>query len=121
MNNPFQVLGGKSVEESNKSLPIEARIQGLIGSSPIFLFMKGSPEMPQCGFSANVVQILNHYQVSFNSFNILSDMDIREGVKAFSSWPTYPQLYIKGQLIGGSDIITEMHKNGELKEMLKLS
>jgi len=121
MNNPFSVIGGSAVEETNKSLPLEVRIKSLIESSPIFLFMKGSPQMPQCGFSANVVQILNSYNVSYNTFNILSDMDIREGVKAFSSWPTYPQLYLKGQLIGGSDIVTEMHKNGELKEILKLS
>jgi monothiol glutaredoxin len=81
--------------------------------------MKGTPEMPQCGFSANVVKILNEQSVKFASFNILSDMDIREGVKAYSSWPTYPQLYVKGELIGGNDIIMEMKNSGELENVLK--
>ena len=122
MNNPFQVVGGNPIEESeqNKSLDLSTRISHLVNSAPIVLFMKGTPDMPQCGFSANVVKILNHVGVSFNTFNILSDMDIREGVKKFSNWPTYPQLYVKGQLIGGNDIITEMMNNGELEETLKL-
>jgi monothiol glutaredoxin len=81
--------------------------------------MKGTPDMPQCGFSANVIKILNHQGVSFKTFNILSDMDIREGVKQFSNWPTYPQLYVKGQLVGGNDIITEMMQSGELEDVLK--
>lgn len=119
MNNPFQVMGGTSVEETDKSQNLEVRIKSLINSSSIFLFMKGTPQAPQCGFSANVVRILDSFHVSYNSFNILSDMDIREGVKAFSNWPTYPQLYINGQLVGGSDIITEMYQSGELKEALK--
>jgi monothiol glutaredoxin len=122
MNNPFQVVGGNPIEESeqNKTLDLSTRITHLVNSAPIVLFMKGTPDMPQCGFSANVVKILNHVGVSFNTFNILSDMDIREGVKKFSNWPTYPQLYVKGQLIGGNDIITEMMNNGELEETLKL-
>ncbi len=119
MNNPFEVLGGKSVEEQDKSADLNTRIKNLISSSPIFLFMKGTPQSPMCGFSANVVRILDSHSVSYHTFNILSDMDIREGVKAFSNWPTYPQLYIKGQLVGGSDIVTEMHQNGELKDVLK--
>lgn len=121
MNNPFQVVGGNPILESeqNKSLDLSTRITHLVNSAPIVLFMKGTPDMPQCGFSANVVKILNHVGVSFNTFNILSDMDIREGVKKFSNWPTYPQLYVKGQLIGGNDIITEMMNNGELEETLK--
>ena len=122
MSNPFQVVGGNAIEESeqNKALDLNARISSLINSAPIVLFMKGTSDMPQCGFSANVVKILNHVGVSFNTFNILSDMDIREGVKQFSKWPTYPQLYVKGQLIGGNDIITEMMNNGELEDTLKL-
>ncbi len=76
--------------------------------------------MPQCGFSANVCKILNHLGVSYNTFNILGDMDVREGLKQFSNWPTYPQLYVKGQLVGGNDIITEMLNNGELEQVLKL-
>ena len=122
MSNPFQVVGGNAISESlqNKSLDLNSRLTNLINSAPIMLFMKGTPDMPQCGFSANVVRILNSFSVSYNTFNILSDMDIREGLKQFSNWPTYPQLYVKGQLLGGNDIITEMVNNGELEEVLKL-
>lgn len=122
MSNPFQVVGGNAISESeqNKSLDLNTRLQNLVNSAPIMLFMKGTPDMPQCGFSANVVRILNGFSVSYNTFNILSDMDIREGLKQFSNWPTYPQLYVKGQLVGGNDIITEMMNNGELEQVLKL-
>lgn len=120
MSNPFNVIGGEAIEEQDKSLPLKNRIENLINSSPIFLFMKGTPQMPQCGFSANVVRMLDSLNVSYKTFNILSDMDIREGVKTYANWPTYPQLYVKGQLIGGNDIITEMLENGELKQVLKL-
>ncbi|MDD4975760.1 MAG: Grx4 family monothiol glutaredoxin [Bacteriovorax sp.] len=122
MSNPFQVVGGNAIDESeqNKALDLNTRIATLINSAPIMLFMKGTPDMPQCGFSANVVKILNHVGVSFNAFNILSDMDIRDGIKQYSNWPTYPQLYVKGQLVGGNDIITEMLNNGELEQVLKL-
>lgn len=119
MSNPFNVVQGVAVEEKDKSLDLKTRIENLINSKDVFLFMKGTPDMPQCGFSANVVRILNHVGVSFNTFNILSDMDIREGVKAYSNWPTYPQLYVKGQLIGGNDIITELLESGELADVLK--
>ena len=105
---------------SETILDLNGRINSLINSAPIMLFMKGTPEMPQCGFSANVVKILNLNNAQFNSFNILSDMDIREGVKAFSNWPTYPQLYVKGELIGGSDIINELMNSGELADILKV-
>jgi monothiol glutaredoxin len=122
MSNPFQVVGGHAIIESSEQshLDLNARISHLINSAPIVLFMKGTADMPQCGFSANVCKILNHLGVSYNTFNILSDMDIREGVKQFSNWPTYPQLYVKGQLIGGNDIVTEMLNNGELESALKL-
>jgi monothiol glutaredoxin len=120
MSNPFQVVGGHAIEEANKNLDLKARLEALVNSGPIMLFMKGTPDMPQCGFSANVVRILNHFSVSYNTFNILSDMDIREGLKQYSNWPTYPQLYVKGQLVGGNDIITEMMNNGELEQVLKL-
>lgn len=98
---------------------LNTQIKTLINSSPIFLFMKGSPDMPQCGFSANVVKILRQQNAKFNSFDILSDDTIREGVKSFSNWPTYPQLYVKGELVGGNDIITELLNNGELEAILK--
>ena len=98
-----------------------SRIETLIGSSPIFVFMKGTKLMPQCGFSNNVVQILHSLGVSFETFDVLSDMEIRQGIKEFSSWPTIPQVYVKGEFIGGSDILIEMYNAGELKEKLEIA
>ena len=96
------------------------RIQTLIQSSPIFVFMKGTKLMPQCGFSNNVVQILNALGMSFETFDVLSDMEIRQGIKDYSEWPTIPQIYVKGEFMGGSDILIEMYNNGELKEKLEV-
>ena len=96
------------------------RIQTLIRSSPIFVFMKGTKLMPQCGFSNNVVQILNALGMSFETFDVLSDTEIRQGIKDFSEWPTIPQVYVKGEFMGGSDILIEMYNNGELKEKLEI-
>ena len=96
------------------------RIQTLIQSSPIFVFMKGTKLMPQCGFSNNVVQILNALGMSFETFDVLSDMEIRQGIKDYSEWPTIPQIYLKGEFMGGSDILIEMYNNGELKEKLEV-
>ena len=98
-----------------------SRIEGLVQSSPIFVFMKGSKLMPQCGFSNNVVQILHSLGVSFETFDVLSDPEIRQGIKEFSSWPTIPQVYVKGEFIGGSDILIEMYNAGELKEKLGIA
>ncbi|MFI5391250.1 MAG: Grx4 family monothiol glutaredoxin [Bacteriovoracales bacterium] len=98
---------------------LNERIEKLINSSKVFLFMKGTPDMPQCGFSANVCAILKATGVDFKSFDILSDSDIRQGVKDYSSWPTFPQLYVNGELIGGSDIVSEMYNSGDLQELLK--
>lgn len=98
---------------------LKKRIEGLINCAPIFLFMKGTPQEPQCGFSAKVVEILQESGVAFSSFDIFSDEEIRSGVKEYSNWPTYPQLYVKGKLIGGCDIVVEMAESGELKEVLK--
>ena len=97
------------------------RIETLIGSSPIFVFMKGSKLMPQCGFSNNVVQILHSLGVRFETFDVLSDMEIRQGIKEFSNWPTIPQVYVKGEFMGGSDILIEMYNSGELKEKLEIA
>lgn len=97
------------------------RIQTLIQSSPIFVFMKGTKLMPQCGFSNNVVQILNALGMSFETFDVLSDMEIRQGIKDFSEWPTIPQIYVKGEFMGGSDILIEMYNSGELKEKLEIA
>ena len=96
------------------------RIQTLIQSSPIFVFMKGTKLMPQCGFSNNVVQILNALGMSFETFDVLSDMEIRQGIKDYSEWPSIPQVYVKGEFMGGSDILIEMYNNGELKEKLEI-
>ena len=99
----------------------KSRIEGFIATSPIFVFMKGSKLMPQCGFSNNVVQILHSLGVTFETFDVLSDMEIRQGIKEFSSWPTIPQIYVKGEFMGGSDILIEMYNSGELKEKLEIA
>jgi monothiol glutaredoxin len=95
------------------------RIQTEVESNDVLLFMKGTPVFPQCGFSAAVVQVLSHLQVKFNSVNVLENMDIREGIKHYSDWPTIPQLYVKGEFVGGCDIIREMFETGELSSFLE--
>ena len=97
------------------------RIEQLIGSSPVFVFMKGSKLMPQCGFSNNVVQILNAMAVPFETFDVLSDPEVRQGIKEFSDWPTIPQVYVNGEFMGGSDILIEMYNSGELREKLAVA
>ncbi len=94
--------------------PIFKRIREDISENTVVLFMKGSPVFPQCGFSATVVEILSRMQVKFKGIDVLSDPDLREGIKKFSDWPTVPQLYVKGEFIGGCDILREMYENGEL-------
>lgn len=96
----------------------EAKIRKHIDGADVVLFMKGVPDFPQCGFSSQVSQILRHLGVAFEGVNVLEDEDIRQGIKTFSDWPTIPQLYIKGEFIGGCDIIAEMFQSGELEEML---
>ncbi|MEJ2517542.1 MAG: Grx4 family monothiol glutaredoxin [Methyloceanibacter sp.] len=90
-----------------------------IANNDIVLFMKGTKSMPQCGFSMQVAQILNHLGVDYEDINVLEDMGVREGIKAFSNWPTIPQLYVKGEFVGGCDIVREMFQAGELQDMLK--
>ena len=97
----------------------QEKIQNLIDSNPLMVFMKGNKLMPQCGFSNNVVQILNSLGVEFNTFDVLSDYEIREGIKEFSDWPTIPQVYLKGEFIGGSDILIEMYNAGTLREKIE--
>lgn len=99
----------------------QQRIESLIGSSPVFVFMKGNKLMPQCGFSNNVVQILNALGVPFETFDVLSDPEIRQGIKEFSDWPTIPQVYVRGEFMGGSDILIEMYNSGELREKLEVA
>lgn len=96
----------------------QARIQQLVDGSDVLLFMKGSPLFPQCGFSSRAVAILNHLGVEFESVDVLQDQAVRQGIKAFSDWPTIPQLYVKGEFVGGSDIMMEMYESGELAALL---
>ena len=97
---------------------VRTRIEELIKSHKVMLFMKGSKQFPACGFSNTVVQILKKEGASFETFNILADGEVRQGLKDYSSWPTFPQLYIDGKFVGGCDIVTEMHQAGELKALL---
>ncbi len=97
---------------------LRQRIESTIGLAPVVLFMKGTKNFPQCGFSAKVVEILKHEAVDFRDVNILTDGELRQGLKEYSSWPTFPQLYVNGKLVGGCDIVTSLHENGELGGML---
>jgi len=98
---------------------LKTRIEELIRNNRVMLFMKGSKQFPACGFSNAVVQILKKEGVEFETFNILADPEVRQGLKEYSNWPTYPQLYVGGKFVGGCDIVTEMHQNGELASVLK--
>tara|TARA_B100001123_G_C15284052_1_gene1015010 strand:+ start:558 stop:893 length:336 start_codon:yes stop_codon:yes gene_type:complete len=98
---------------------INTKIKNLIEKHEVCLFMKGTPEVPQCGFSMAVSNVLKHLEVKFNGVNVLEDADVREGIKIYSDWPTIPQLYIKGEFIGGCDIVKEMFEKGELQVKLK--
>jgi len=95
------------------------KIKNLLEKNEVCLFMKGTPEVPQCGFSLAVSNVLKHLEIKFNGVNVLENPDIREGIKIYSDWPTIPQLYIKGEFIGGCDIVKEMFEKGELQEKLK--
>ncbi|MFN3462173.1 MAG: Grx4 family monothiol glutaredoxin [Oceanibaculum sp.] len=97
---------------------VRDRIQGEIDTNDIVLFMKGTPTFPQCGFSAVVVQVLNHLEVDYKGINVLEDPSIRDGIKEFSNWPTIPQLYVKGEFVGGCDIVREMYETGELTDLM---
>lgn len=94
------------------------RISEIVNANDVVLFMKGTPLFPQCGFSSKAVAILEHCGVAFDSFDVLQDMEVRQGIKAYSDWPTIPQLYVKGEFVGGSDIMMEMFEAGELQQMM---
>jgi monothiol glutaredoxin len=98
---------------------IKVKIESILESNNVVLFMKGTPQMPMCGFSSRATAILQELQVPFHGVNVLEDQDLREGIKEFGQWPTIPQLYIKGELIGGSDIMMEMYEAGELQDLFK--
>ena len=96
----------------------QTRIAEIVNSNPVVLFMKGSPLFPQCGFSSRAVAILDHLGVPYEGVDVLQDMEVRQGIKQFSDWPTIPQLYVKGEFVGGSDIMMEMYEAGELQQLM---
>ena len=100
-------------------MEIKNKIEDLIKQNDVCLFMKGTPDSPQCGFSMAVANILKHLNINFKGVNVLEDQNLRQGIKNYSDWPTIPQLYIKGEFIGGCDIVKEMFENGELKKILE--
>ncbi len=97
---------------------INSRISNIVTSNDVVLFMKGTPLFPQCGFSSKAIAILDHLGVAYESVDVLQDMDIRTGIKSYSDWPTIPQLYVKGEFVGGSDIMMEMYEAGELEQLM---
>ena len=100
-------------------MEIKEKIKELISTNDVCLFMKGTPDAPQCGFSMAVSNVLKHLNVKFNGINILEDENIRQGIKEYSDWPTIPQLYVKGEFVGGCDIVKEMFEKGELKKVFE--
>lgn len=100
---------------------LQARIEEIINQDKIVVFMKGTKLMPQCGFSNNVVQILNVLGVPFQTIDILEDYELRQGIKEYSNWPTIPQVYINGEFVGGSDILIELYQKGELQQMVEVA
>ncbi|MES2336570.1 MAG: Grx4 family monothiol glutaredoxin [Pseudomonadota bacterium] len=97
----------------------QARIGEIVNKADVLLFMKGSPLFPQCGFSSRAIAILQHLGVAFDSVDVLQDQEVRQGIKTFSDWPTIPQLYVKGEFVGGSDIMMEMYESGELATLME--
>lgn len=99
----------------------KSRIEDLVNQNKIMLFMKGNKLMPQCGFSNNAVQILNTLGVPYETFDVLEDYEVRQGIKEFSNWPTIPQIYVNGQFVGGSDILIELYQKGELQQLVEVA
>jgi monothiol glutaredoxin len=110
--------GRKAVPQKDANMSIEQFIDNEVKSNDVVLFMKGTPQFPQCGFSGQVVQILDHVGVGYKGLNVLESADLRNGIKTYSNWPTIPQLYVKGEFVGGCDIIREMFQAGELQQLL---
>jgi len=98
---------------------LKQKIENDIKNNKVFLYMKGTPEAPQCGFSSQAINLLQHHKVEFRTSNVLEDEDIRNGIKEYSDWPTVPQLYVNGEFVGGCDVMTEMHNSGDLEKVLK--
>lgn len=103
----------------SEELSVQAVIQDLVSTNPVVIFMKGIPEQPMCGFSARAAAILSSYGRPYQAVNVLMDPEIRQGIKDFSNWPTIPQVYVGGEFLGGSDILMQMHENGELSSMIE--
>ena len=115
----FKVVSPNVESSGNSGTDPQTQIEQMLSGSPVFLFMKGTPESPQCGFSYKVADILKAWKVPYQSFNVLSDESIRQGVKDFANWQTIPQLYINKEFVGGSDVVEEMSNNGELGDLFK--
>ena len=115
----FKVVSPNDESSGYSGTDPQSQIEQMLSGSPVFLFMKGTPESPQCGFSYKVADILKAWKVPYQSFNVLSDENIRQGVKDYANWQTIPQLYINKEFVGGSDVVEEMSKNGELGDLLK--
>ncbi|KAJ1962808.1 glutaredoxin, partial [Dipsacomyces acuminosporus] len=115
-------IGSQSASAANTAVEfkqdLNTRLKGLIERAPVMVFIKGTAAQPRCGFSKKIVGMLNEQSVKYGYFDILSDEEVRQGLKEYSNWPTYPQLYIEGELVGGVDIVTEMIESGELAEMI---
>ncbi len=105
----------------NMTPELKQRLDDIVNNSQVVVFMKGTKLMPQCGFSNNVVQILNTLGIPFETVDVLSDYDIRQGIKEYSNWPTIPQVYVNGEFIGGSDILIELYQTGELQQMIEVA
>ena len=112
-------MSGPDVSDVSEKEELFQKLQEAIEKTPILLFMKGTPTSPECGFSARAVQILESYGVPFKGIDVLADPQLRKGIKEFSNWPTIPQVYIGGELVGGSDILLEMHEQGELEPLIR--
>lgn len=114
----FKVVSSDVGNDGDSGSDAHSRIDKMLSENPVFLFMKGTPESPQCGFSSKVVGILRTWNIPYKSFNVLSDESIRQGVKDYANWQTIPQLYINKEFVGGSDVVEEMSNNGELEDMI---
>lgn len=124
--NPFNIAAapepagglGQPVVETDASTDPKSRVTAMVASSPMFVFIKGTPQRPMCGFSANTVAVMDSLDVPYRTFDVLSDEAIRSAAKEVAGWPTFPQVYVRGEFIGGNDIVTEMHASGELQAMV---
>ncbi|ORX51182.1 glutaredoxin [Hesseltinella vesiculosa] len=116
--NKFQTPNSLSPDDSSKAKDLNTRLKTLISSAPVMIFIKGTPQQPRCGFSRTLVELLAEQKVKYSSFNILTDEDVRQGLKSYSDWPTYPQVYIEGELIGGLDIVKELVASGEFASVI---